>query len=242
MPKKPKTAPAESHQLTVIPPTPVIADPDLAKKVENVRRYRDCMGVSLSQFSAFGVMAGLEMGAIKKSLPHGKWEAFFDEHLKGPKFSLRTAQICMGVAGGIKSKVIKNADSAFLALLEKAPSQLGVDDALILQKAVGKLTDGKTFTELGEEMGVLKKHGSSKSTGGNNGGSQAAPPTAEKAAQEAYTLIVGPVVKALTMYDHEQGGFPLGKLLSDPAIAELAGAIVDFSERLKAARAAAKKP
>jgi hypothetical protein len=69
MPKKPKTAPAESHQLTVIPPTPVIADPDLAKKVENVRRYRDCMGVSLTREGRRHITVDPDMLADFTALP-----------------------------------------------------------------------------------------------------------------------------------------------------------------------------
>jgi hypothetical protein len=225
------------RDLEVLPPVP---EPDPFRLINH---YHSHARLSMAQSCAFMILAGFELVALKKSTKHGQWQTLFPVDSKNRNaavfdFSIDSAQRYMGLAVGAKAHIqaLRGVPIGDVPL-----SQLSADARDIVLRAAHKSGDGQTYQQLAWDWGLAKKHGSHSAKGGNNGG-QAAPPTAEKAAQEAYALIVGPVVKALTMFDHEENGIPQGNLLTDAAIAELAGALVDFNQRLKAARAATKKP
>jgi len=143
---------------------PAITDQE--KRVAAALHFHEMASTSAAQMAIAAAKCGLELKAIKKDLGHGAFEQWFGAHLDRDGFRLRTAQKYMALADGLKGKVIKNAPGAFLELLDSAPSKLSEQQQRSLTKAVSKMTDGATLTELYRDFGIAKKPQGSGATGG----------------------------------------------------------------------------
>lgn len=144
------------------------AIPDQDKRLAEVLRLHQIVLTSAAQMAVAAAKAGLEFKALKKDVGHGAWEEYFAQHFDGQGITLRTAQNYMRLADGLKSKALKNATGvSFLKLLDTAPSELSKDNQEKLTKAVAKMTDGASLTDLYKEMGIVKKAQGSGAKGGN---------------------------------------------------------------------------
>lgn len=143
---------------------PVLANQD--KRLAEVLRLHSIINASAAQMAVAAIKAGLELKALKKELGHSAWVEYFETHLATHGMTLRTAQRYMAVADGLKNKALKNDTGSFLALLDKAPSELKPADQEKLTKAVAKVTDGATLSELYQDMGIAKKPQGSAAKGG----------------------------------------------------------------------------
>lgn len=141
--------------------------PDQDKRIAEALRLHQIVLASAAQMAVAAAKAGLEFKAIKKTLGHSNWEPFFQHHF-AKSITLRTAQRYMALADGLKGKALKNDTGvSFLPLLEQAPSKLSEKDQEKLTKAVSKMTDGATLSELYQDFGIVKKPQGAGAKGGN---------------------------------------------------------------------------
>lgn len=142
----------------------VIKDQD--KRVAEALRLHASATASAAQMAIAAAKCGLELKALKKEAGHGTWENFFADNFESHGLTLRTAQKYMALADGLKGRALKNESGSFLKLLECAPSELKPAEQEKLTKAVGKVTDGKTLSELYQDFGIVKKPQGSGAKGG----------------------------------------------------------------------------
>jgi hypothetical protein len=145
---------------------------DLDARVARILHQHAIIAGAAAQMAVTAALAGLELKALKKECGHGNWEEFFARHIERHGLKLRTAQNYMALADGLKGKALKNATDSFLLLLEKAPSDLKKADQEKLTKAVAKVADGATLSELYQDLGIVKKPQGSGAKGGNTRGKE----------------------------------------------------------------------
>ena len=175
------------------------------KRLASALHFHQLANASAAQMAVAAAKAGMELKAIKKDVGHGGWEEYFNLHLGKHGMNLRTAQRYMALADGLKGKALKNDSGTFLELLETAPSELKPADQEKLTKAVSKMTDGATLTELYMDMGIVKKPQGSGAKGGNtrkdkDEADETGPKTAEELAAEksmATVLLINLLKEAL---------------------------------------------
>lgn len=162
--------------------------------------HRNAM-IAAAQSAGWLVLAGAELIRRKKALKHGEWEGWVEAHCE---YNIRTAQKYMGLAEGVRDKMLKeasktNADS-FLKLLSTPAHQLDDAAQLTLLKSVHKLTDGQTLQQLYLDFGIVKKpQGSALKGGKNDGGSDGEKdPNAPEA--EAEDMLFHPMTSLLAEY------------------------------------------
>lgn len=141
--------------------------PNQDKRLTEALRFHQLAQASAAQMAVAAAKCGLELAALKKEIGHGGWEEFFAKHFAKHGLQLRTAQKYMALAEGLKGKALKNEARSYLPLLECAPSELKKADQEKLTKAVAKMTDGATLSELYQEMGIVKKPQGAGAKGGN---------------------------------------------------------------------------
>lgn len=152
---------------------------DLDARVARILHQHAIIAGAAAQMAVTAALAGLELKALKKECGHGNWEEFFAKHIERHGLKLRTAQNYMALADGLKGKALKNASDSFLPLLEKPPSELNKADQAKLTKAVAKVADGATLSQLYQDLGIVKKPQGSGAKGGNTRGKDAAGEEAE---------------------------------------------------------------
>jgi hypothetical protein len=140
--------------------------PNQDKRLAEVLRLHSIINASAAQMAVAAAKCGLELKALKKEAGHGAWEDYFETHLARHGLSDRTARNYMRLADGLKGKALKSASVAVLELLDSAPSALKPAEQEKLTKAVAKMTDGATLSELYQEMGIAKKPQGSAAKGG----------------------------------------------------------------------------
>ncbi len=143
---------------------PILANQD--KRLAEVLRLHQIINASAAQMAVATALAGLELKALKKELGHGNWEDYFADHLARHGLSDRTARRYMALADGLKNKALKSDTVAVLELLDTAPSELKPAEQAKLTKAVAKVIDGATLSELYQDMGIAKKPQGAAAKGG----------------------------------------------------------------------------
>lgn len=183
---------------------------------EAARRYLDAAAKFGRASSVMAVMAGFEIGALKKlggwvqggrrgktqddlGFAHCKtWEEFCSKELR---ISDETARIYLQLADQARPKLrhLGSLDALINDLLATPVSQLPLAQYDLLTNAVNKITDGKTQLELFRDWGLAKK-APVPATGGALGGAGAPrhQPTEEEireAARRSWTDIMASVLR-----------------------------------------------
>jgi hypothetical protein len=140
-------------------------------KFELVNRLHHQAGLCMAQSTAFMILAGFELLALRKLAKHGTWEKNFPERGKVKSgnvstfaFSYDTARYYMAAAERAK-KHIKALHG--IPIAEMTLGQLSTEQRAIVLKAVHKTCDGQTFQQLAWDWGFAKKPRAAGALGGD---------------------------------------------------------------------------
>lgn len=157
------------------------------------KRYVELTSLHLAASCAAQVLAGIELLALKAHYPETRGRKSFHD---GRNFDARTWEQAvkaeLGVAqntawrwmemGKVAKKRLAKDHTDLAALLDQPPSALTEAERDALKRAVHKITDGQTQTELMLEWGITKAPQGSAAKGGNTRALPAAPTATEQAA------------------------------------------------------------
>ncbi|WP_221029927.1 hypothetical protein [Actomonas aquatica] len=167
---------------------------------QRVRHYVDLAGLHLAASTGSQVMAGMELLQLHQSYKgrgrRNDLNVFHDERSWGAAVkeeigvSEATAWRWMEMGKQARKRLAKDSTD-LAALIDTPPSALTTDERDALKRAVHKITDGATQTELMLEWGITKAPQGSAAKGGALGKGHKAPDSqpspAEAAAEVART-------------------------------------------------------
>lgn len=138
-------------------PRPIAGPPaTTTDRVERVKSYHASCLQAFSDQMGYAFLIGVELLAIKEELPHGDFMAWRQKHL--PEIAHRTATQYMKFVEKLTQRFPTVGKLATVSNFKMLPSgELSTAGKETVLKAVHEAADGKTFTEMYRDLGVIRQ-------------------------------------------------------------------------------------
>lgn len=126
-----------------------------AERIDRIKQYHTgCVG-AFGQQMGYAFLCGLELNAAKGELPHGSFMEWHNRYL--PQLSKGSVQRYMAFATTLRGEITHAVGNLDLDKLRLANGELPEKEKEAVLKAVHKVADGKTLTELYRDLGVIRQ-------------------------------------------------------------------------------------
>lgn len=139
---------AKPVNLEVLPPQSI----DLDQRKKRIQVYHENCIAAFSSQMGYALMCGIELNAVKESLPHGQFLKWREENI--PQISNGSAGRYMAFATALQNQFPTVGD--LTERLQLANGEFSDGDRKEILEAVKEVADGKSLTEMYRELGVVK--------------------------------------------------------------------------------------